>query len=249
MDVGVPLALIAGIVLAAGAVKGVLGLGLPTISVGLLGLAMPPMQAAALIVLPTFLTNVWQAVAGPSLKRTLVRFWPLQLGILAGTWLGGELMSRADPVVAKGWLGLALAVYALLGLLRLSFRVARPSERWLGLPMGVATGVANGATGLFVVPGALYMQSLALSKDELVQAFGLTALVASLGLALVLMRASILGAELAALSVLTLIPAFIGMWLGQRLRAYIAEDVFRRCFFVAMLALGTYLASRLVVAG
>ena len=241
------LAVIAAVVLVAGAVKGVMGLGLPTISVGLLGLVMPPMQAAALIVLPTFLTNFWQTVAGPSLIGTLRRFWPLQLGILAGTFVGGELMTRANPVIAKGWLGVALALYALLGLLRLSFRVARGQERWLGVPMGLATGIANGATGLFVVPGALYMQSLDLSKDELVQAFGLTALVASFGLGLVLMRADVLGAGLAGTSLMTLIPAFAGMAIGQQVRAHIPQDLFRRCFFVAMLALGAYLASRLVV--
>ena len=43
----------------AGAVKGVIGLGLPTIAMGLLGLAMPPAQAAALLIVPSTLTNLW----------------------------------------------------------------------------------------------------------------------------------------------------------------------------------------------
>lgn len=44
--------------LLAGFVKGVVGLGLPTVAVGMLGLVMPPAQAAALLVAPSMVTNV-----------------------------------------------------------------------------------------------------------------------------------------------------------------------------------------------
>ena len=238
-------ALAAVVLLVAGAVKGVMGLGLPTITVGVLGLFMPPMQAAGLAVIPTFLTNVWQTLAGPSLPAILRRFWPMMLGILVGTYFGGELMARTDPAQAKGYLGIALIVYGLLGISRLSFRIPPSVEPWLGPLMGLATGLANGATGLFVVPGALYMQSLDVDKDELVQALGLTALVASAGLGLVLLRHGIMSAGVAGSSVVALVPAFIGMLIGQKVRERIPQDLFRRCFFIAMLALGAYLVSRM----
>ena len=45
--------------LLAGFVKGVIGLGLPTISMGLLSMVMPPAQAAAILVVPSFVTNAW----------------------------------------------------------------------------------------------------------------------------------------------------------------------------------------------
>src|SRR6185295_20338072 len=51
-DLAPLLATIAFVFLLAGFVKGVVGLGLPTISMGLLSLAMPPAQAAALLVVP-----------------------------------------------------------------------------------------------------------------------------------------------------------------------------------------------------
>ena len=54
----------------AGFVKGVIGLGLPTISMGLLVLVMRPVEAAVLV-LPSLLTNVWQMLAGPSLTSAL----------------------------------------------------------------------------------------------------------------------------------------------------------------------------------
>lgn len=70
MDIFKLFALIAVVLLVAGTVKGVMGLGLPTISVGMLGLVMPPMQAAAMVVIPTFLTNVWQTFSGRRCRRS-----------------------------------------------------------------------------------------------------------------------------------------------------------------------------------
>ena len=245
MDLTTFVALACAVLLLGGVVKGIMGLGLPTITVGVMGLVMPPMQAAALAVIPTFITNIWQTFAGPSLPALLKRFWQLQLGIVIGTYFGGELLARTNPVQAKGYLGIALIAYGLLGLSRFAFRVTPAAEAWLGAPMGIATGIANGATGLFVVPGALYMQSLGLNKDDLVQGLGLTALVASGALALVLWQHGIMGAEMAGTSTIALLPAFIGMMMGQVVRDRIAQDVFRKCFFVAMLLLGTYLVSRM----
>ncbi|MDR6287867.1 putative membrane protein YfcA [Inquilinus ginsengisoli] len=61
--------------LLAGFVKGVLGLGLPTVAMGLLGLAMAPAQAAALLVVPSLVTNLWQLFAGPRFGGLLRRLW------------------------------------------------------------------------------------------------------------------------------------------------------------------------------
>ena len=60
----------------AGFVKGVIGLGLPTIAMGLLAIVMPPVEAAGLLILPSLLTNAWQMIAGPALRPLLRRLWP-----------------------------------------------------------------------------------------------------------------------------------------------------------------------------
>src|SRR5579862_6722432 len=80
------------IFLVAGFVKGALGLGLPTIAMAFLTLMMPPAAAATVLILPSFVTNVWQ-LAGPQLGALLRRLWPMQLaGALAtvatARWLG-----------------------------------------------------------------------------------------------------------------------------------------------------------------
>ena len=74
--------------LIAGVVKGVIGLGLPTVSMGLLSLVMAPAKAASLLIVPSFVTNVWQLAAGPSFGRLARRLWPMLAGVVVGTLAG-----------------------------------------------------------------------------------------------------------------------------------------------------------------
>jgi uncharacterized membrane protein YfcA len=107
---------IAAVFALAGFVKGVTGLGLPTISMGLLAIVMPPIEAAAILILPSLLTNVWQMVAGPSLWAVVRRLWPTMLAVCVGTWAGVGLMTEAHARYGTALLGSALAIYALTGI-------------------------------------------------------------------------------------------------------------------------------------
>lgn len=77
--------------LGAGLVKGVSGMGLPTVAMGLLATVMPTVEATAMLVIPSFVTNVWQLLAGPATTHLLRRLWPMMLGIVIGTMSGSAL--------------------------------------------------------------------------------------------------------------------------------------------------------------
>jgi hypothetical protein len=139
VDSAAILAAIAGAFLLAGFVKGVIGLGLPTVSIGLLGLLMTPAQAAAILLVPSLVTNVWQAAAGGGVLALLRRLWPMLAGICVGTFLGVALLPRDDSRRATVWLGFALTVYAGFGLMKGHFTVPRHMETLLGLLMSAAT--------------------------------------------------------------------------------------------------------------
>ena len=91
-DIGQEIAFIGLTFLLAGFVKGVVGLGLPTVAVGLLGLVMPPAQAAALLVAPSMVTNVVQLFSGPRFGTLLQRLWPMLVAICSGTWICAALV-------------------------------------------------------------------------------------------------------------------------------------------------------------
>lgn len=239
---GMPvLAGIAAIFVLAGLVKGVIGLGLPTVAMALLGVMMPPAQAAALMVLPSLVTNLWQLAAGPGLWRAIGRLWPLLLGICLGTWGGAGLLDGISAADARHGLGLALAVYAGLGLGAWSFVLSGRWGRVLALPVGMATGVVTLATGVFVVPAVPYLQALGMTKDELVQALGLSFTVSTVALGLGLADSGVLSVPVLGASALALLPALLGMALGQWLRGRVGNRAFRLCFFVGLLALGGHL--------
>jgi uncharacterized membrane protein YfcA len=54
-------------------------------------------------------------------------------------------------------------------------------------------------------------------------------------------------AELGLVSVAALIPAWIGMWLGQKLRKRLPEERFRKAFFAMLLLIGLNLVVRAFV--
>ncbi|WP_429419730.1 sulfite exporter TauE/SafE family protein [Pseudomonas plecoglossicida] len=227
--------------LLAGAVKGVIGLGLPTIAMGLLGLAMSPTQAAALLIVPSTLTNLWQLAAGGHLLALIRRLGPMLAMIFIGTLLGSAWLGIDSGPWAVHALGAALVVYALYGLVGPALRVGAQREGWLGPLCGLVTGVVTAATGVFVMPAVPYLQSLGLSRDEMIQALGLSFTVSTVALAFGLAGQDALGGQALGASLLMLAPALLGMLAGQWLRHRISAPLFKRCFFIGLAALGSHL--------
>jgi hypothetical protein len=233
-----------GTFLLAGLVKGVVGLGLPTVAMGLLGLAMPPVEAAALLLVPSLVTNLWQLLAGPRFGGLLRRLWPMMLGVAAGTVAGSGLIAGAAAHAVTAALGAALALYGVVGLLKPRLRVPPAAESWAGPLVGAATGLVTGATGVFVIPAVPYLGSLGLGRDDLVQALGLSFTVSTLALAAGLALHGALPPAATGASLLAVFPVLAGMAIGGWLRARVRPEAFRLCFFVGLLALGAELAWR-----
>jgi uncharacterized membrane protein YfcA len=240
-EAGYFLSLIAVVFIFAGVVKGVLGGGLPAISIGVLSLVMPIPQAAALVVLPSFAANIWQSF-GPDFYVLLRRLWLMLVGICIGAWLGAGLMTGAYSEWARVGLGLSLAIYSAIGLFKLRLALPRAAEPWLSPFVGIATGFIAAGTGIFVIPSGPYLQAIGLEKDDLVQALGIVFTVSTVVLAALVAHAGSVQVSLLVPTVVALVASLAGMWLGQKLRSRLPEDTFRRYFFIGMLLLGAHLA-------
>ena len=244
---GIPLPLLAAataVFMLAGIVKGVVGLGLPTISMALLALMMPPSQAAALLIVPSLITNLWQlrpwATLGPLLRRLV----PMQVGVCVGTLTGAWLLGAPSGSWAMAALGAVLIGYAAWSLSGACLSVPHGAETGLGPLMGAATGVVTAATGVFVVPAVPYLQALDLSRDELIQAMGISFTVSTVVLAIGLFFNERYSVGDASTSLLMLAPALIGMSLGQYLRQKLSPALFRKCFLGSLIALGLHMIVR-----
>jgi uncharacterized membrane protein YfcA len=238
------IALIACIFLLAGWVKGVVGMGLPTVAMAALGLVMQPVQAAALLVVPSLVTNVWQFSAGPDVRGIARRLATMLLLVCVGTGVGIQLLTSGNSRWPSVALGSVLAGYGLLGLVLPRMSVSTRSEPALSPAVGIITGVLTGATGVFVVPAVPYLSALGFTKDELIQALGLSFTVSTIALAVGLGVSGSYSRGLVLASLVAVIPALAGMFIGQATRDRIEPAAFRRWFFVAMFLVGGYMVAK-----
>ena len=226
----------------AGVVKGVIGMGLPSVSLAILAVLIDLPSAMALLIAPSLVTNAWQGLSGGHLRQILQRRWLFLLSATLAIGLGSAMFSWFRIPVLTALLGALLALYAVLGLTGLQLRPSPSRARALAVPTGLINGVLTGLTGSFVVPGVLYLQALQLPRAELIQAMGVLFTLSTLALGVSLYITDALPATLTATSLLAVLPAVAGMPLGQRIRSRLSDSMFRRTFFVGLLLIGGYLA-------
>ena len=233
---------IAAIFVFAGFIKGVIGLGLPTVSVSLLAVTMPPGQALAIVIVPAIITNIWQTFVGPYLRDIVRRLWPLMIGTAVGIWLNAGALTGGSARYASIVLGCLLVIYAVTGLRKFSFSVAPGNEKWVGGLVGLVTGVISASSGVQVIPSVPFLQAIGMEKDELVQALGVFFTVATLALGFTLTRAGLVNGATALPGAVAMVSSFAGVFLGQTVRSRMDAERFRRWFLIAMIFLGLYLA-------
>ncbi|MGJ7509645.1 sulfite exporter TauE/SafE family protein [Variovorax sp. GT1P44] len=237
-------AVVAAVFTLAGTVKGVIGLGLPTLSMALLAVWMPPAAAAALLIVPSLVTNVWQLRPWATLRRIAWRLGGMQAGVVVGTLSAAWTFGAPAGAGAAAALGLSLVGYAAWGLLARPLRLPARHERWLGPIAGILTGGITALTGVFVLPAVVYLQSLGLTRDELIQAMGLSFTTSTIALGLALAGQDSYSVPLFGASLAMLVPAIAGMAIGQWIRVRLPVPVFKRCFFIGLALLGAYMVLR-----
>ena len=230
--------------LLAGSVKGVIGMGLPTVSLALLTATVGLPSAMALLLAPTVVTNVWQALVGRYLGAILRRLWPFLLASVITAWLGVMVLARVDVRWLSALLGVLIIFYAAAGLCQLGLAARVGRGRHAAAINGALTGLLTGMTGSSVFPGVAYLQSLGLPRDMLIQAMGVMFVVTTTALGLAMGEQRLLSVELGLLSIGAVAPALLGMQFGQHLRRRLSEAAFRRVFLLGLLGMGLYLLLR-----
>jgi uncharacterized membrane protein YfcA len=219
----------------------VIGMGMPTVSLALLSLGMGLPAAVQIMVVPTVVTNIWQALIGDGLGRLVRRFRALLLATAGGVWIGYATFFRADPKAMTAVLGAAIAIYALSGLSGIPLMPPVRREAIASPVVGLATGVLAGATGNISMPALAYLNRLGLPRNDIVQMLGILFTLGAATLGLMLAGHGDYSADLLLVSALTVVPAVAGMLLGQRVRGRLSERAFRRALFTGLLVVGAHL--------
>ena len=241
------LATVAGAFLLGGTIKGVTGMGLPTVAVAIMGAALGLREAIPILVVPSLLANVWQAAWPNRIGPLLRRFAVINAASCVGIWIGTMVLFRVDPRLLSALLGLVITAYALVNLFALEIQATARQERTLAVPVGLFSGVLTGSTGSLLLPNIVYLQALHLGRDTFVQATGLTLLVGTVVWAAALYSEGAMNGSAWLLSTFAVVPTLIGLFAGQALRSRISEVRFRTGVHVVLLLLAANLIRKGVV--
>jgi uncharacterized membrane protein YfcA len=242
----VQMLVVAGAFIVAGIAKGTLGIGLPPIAIGLMTLSVSLGDALAILTLPTMFTNTFQAFYGRRFFPLLGRFGVMGVASVVGVIGAATLLGKLGTPDMMGWLGILLVLYASLALFAWRPIMPRAAEWWASPLIGLASGAVAGLTGMAAVPFLPYMQSLQIARDELVQGLGIMFVFIMSALAVALIHQNIFTITNTVGSVAALVPTFLGVWIGQKLRRRTSPEVFRKIFLSGMLLLGLQMARGLL---
>ena len=228
-------------ILLAGLLKGIIGVGFQTVGIAFLTIITNLPNAISLLLIPSLVTNLWQAGAGGELFTILIRLWPLIITACMMVWFGSIALTSVSLSYLSALLGVLLIVYSAFNLFGFRFEVKTKNEWWLGPFIGLINGLLTGMTGIFVLPCVFYFQAIGFRKDTLIQSMGVLFTALTLMLIVSLKTKNILTLELSGWSAFAIFPAIIGVFVGQLIRKRISEEVFKKIFFLCLIFLGSFI--------
>lgn len=232
--------------LVAGSVKGMTGMGLPTIAMGIMTLAIDPRSAIALNLIPMMTSNLWQLYRAGDLRGAIRRYFPLALILMICVWVTVTLTAGAPDKVLFATLGGAILLFVAVNVSRWRPSIPDRLDRPAQITAGVLAGVMGGLTSVWAPPIMIYLAARLTPKDEFVRASGLLLLSGTLPLSLGYVQQGFVTMQVAATSTALLVPTLLGFALGEKLRGYLSEAAFRRALLLAFFVMGANLLRKAI---
>ncbi|MEO0388544.1 MAG: sulfite exporter TauE/SafE family protein [Pseudomonadota bacterium] len=249
MELWVVLAVASAAFLIAGAVKGLTGLGLPTVSLALMTVSLEPRVALALVMAPMIGSNAWQIFRSGYARRTWRRY-RLFAGVMVVLVVLTAVAARGvGDRILLGVLGVAVLLFVWVSWRKLIPPLPARLNTAAQIGFGAATGLVGGLTAGWAAPLALYLAARGVDKNEFVRATGFLIFVGSIPLAVTYFGMGFLTPTLAAASMLMLIPTLIGYTLGEVLRSRLSAEGFRSDLLVVFVVLALNLLRRAIWGG
>ena len=224
--------------------KGFAGMGLPLVTVAALTFAFGLPNAVALMAVPGLVTNLWQSFGGSETRTAFRRIWPFLVACCLFVHVGTGILVSVDQRILVALLGGLLFLYAALAIVGWSPAISPATDRWLGPFAGAMNGICCGITGITSVPSVIYVRSLALPRETMIQSMGILFGLSYVAIVVSLAVRGTLNVEVGTLSALAVAPALAGMWAGRRLRFQTDQAKFALIFNWLLLAIGGFMVVR-----
>ncbi len=238
------LALIAAVMVLGGIVKGAIGLGLPLVCVGFMSMFLPAKEVLGISVLPILITNVFQVYETGAGLSTVRRFWPMVVCMLIGLVIGAQQAASLSPSDLYAAIGSVLVLFCLTGFFRPNTVMPKSMEFPASLVAGSIAGLSGGISTVWGPPVSMYLLMTGMKKEEFVRTVGIVWCSVAFPLTLLYAYSGIIGAHNVYYSLAACAPALAGLWLGQRIRKRISQEIFRRILLATLLFIGLNLIRR-----
>lgn len=245
MDSDISLLILAVVGLAlAGVVKGTVGVGFPVVAMSILTLFIDPKAAIGLVAIPVLATNAWQAFQARNYAAICIRFWPVILTLILGTWAGALAVAEVDTNSLLAVIGIVAVMFSIISVLHPNLHISAKHEKWAGPMTGMGAGVMGGLTTVHGPPIMMYLVALGLKKDEFVGTIGFIWFCGSIPMVLSYAYKGVLGPSEAIWSAIALAPVFLGLLLGEKIRGLIDQKLFKNVLIGLLFLLGMNLLRR-----
>lgn len=216
-------------VLVGALIKSITGMGLPPIAIPVLALFIGPQDAVVIITLSTIVTNTYLAWIYRDAAKEARHLPAMIVAGSIGAPIGVYALANIDANAVGVILAVTVIAYIVVTWWRPDLKLSAAAARWAAVPVGLAGGVLQGATGLSSVVLASYIHALGLSPRAFVfmisTLFQVFALVQALGFVVAGMYTpDIVVASLVAAAAATVVLIFG----TRRLAVRISPAVFNR---------------------
>lgn len=238
--------IVALITLIAGFVKGAVGFAMPMIMISGVSSFIAPEIALAALILPTLVTNIWQALRGGLVTTVLAvqKHWRYLAAVIIVMMFSAQLVRHMSAEVFLFLLGLLVSAFVTLQLLGIKPRFQPAHRRPVEIIIGVFTGLIGGISGVWGPLTVTYLTMLETPKAEQMRIQGAIYGLGAFVLLVAHLRSGILNSVTLPLSALMVVPALIGISIGFRYGDRFDQATFRRVTLFVLLIAGLNLIRR-----
>jgi uncharacterized membrane protein YfcA len=236
------------VAIVAGLVKGLVGFALPMVFISGLSLVLPPHLALAALIMPTFFTNGWQALRqGPAAALGSVKRF--RIFLISGAIclaVSAQFVLYLAPATLFFLIGFLVTAFTLWQLVQVDVLQTEKSVM-KDVLVGGCAGVLGGLSGIWGPPTVLYLTAIATEKSEQIRVQGVVYGLGAVALIVAHVGSGVLYAQSFVLSLVLVIPAVFGLWLGSRLQDLINQRGFRRLTLLILMVAGLNLLRRSLI--
>ena len=229
------------IFLFAGFVKGLVGFGFPMIIVGLMSIISDLKFAISIILIPGFLSNLFQiyTLSSPIILFNKIRIFLFSALILIP--VGVNFLVNLPLFPFEKIVGFIIIIYSIFCLRGYQFPLNPGYFKIVGVIAGLLNSLLTGMTACSSMPGIVYFRAIGLVKNEIIGALGMLFFLSTLVLGLSLWWQDQLTVHSNLISLALCLPAGVGVLMGYILRKRTNERFFNIVFLMVFSLLGTYL--------